>query len=231
MKFLKARKALIETALRMNASGINQGTSGNLSQRVPAGLLITPSGVPYGEMAPADVVFMDMAGTWQCERQGRRPSSEWRFHLDILTARPEVNAIVHCHSQKATALACLRQGIPAFHYMVAIAGGDDIRCAPYETFGSQALSQAALDALADRWACLLANHGQIALGRDLRQALALAIEVEVLAEQFCTAQSLQMYLGRPKILSKKEMVKVLAKFQAGAGYASDASDNPKRKNP
>jgi L-fuculose-phosphate aldolase len=214
MKQVRLRRQLIETARRMNALGINQGTSGNLSVRSGAGLLITPSGLDYDDLKPADIVEMDFDGTWRCDTAGRGPSSEWRFHLDILKARPEFGAVVHCHARYATALACHRRDIPAFHYMVAVAGGESIRCAPYATFGTAALSRHALKALEGRSACLLANHGLIAAAGDLAKALALAVEVETLAAQYCQA----LQIGRPKLLSKTEMAKVLAKFKAGYGY-------------
>lgn len=226
MKHLRLRRELIATARRMNALGINQGTSGNVSARIAGGLLITPSGVAYEAMTPADLVEMKFDGAWRCPRAGRRPSSEWRFHLDILRARPEFGAVVHSHATNATALACLRREIPAFHYMVAVAGGDSIRCAPYATFGSAALSENALAALAGRRACLLANHGLIAAGADLAAALALAVEVETLAAQYCRA----LQVGAPKLLSRAEMRRVLAKFAAGYGYASGpATGAPTRK--
>ncbi len=213
---LALRKALIETARRMNALGINQGSSGNLSARTSKGLLVTPSGVAYDALKPRDIVEMDFDGGWRCAAPERRPSSEWRFHRDILKARPEFGAVLHCHAVNATAVSCLRRDIPAFHYMVAVAGGESIRCAPYATFGSEALSENALAALEGRRACLLANHGLIAAGRDLAAALALAVEVETLAAQYCRARQ----LGEPKNLSKAEMKRVLAKFGAGDGYGS-----------
>jgi L-fuculose-phosphate aldolase len=216
MKHVRLRRELIETARCTNALGINQGTSGNLSARSEAGVLVTPSGVDYDALKPADIVEMDFDGSWRCDTAGRRPSSEWRFHLDILKARPEFGAVVHCHARYATALACHRRDIPAFHYMVAVAGGESIRCAPYATFGTAALSRHALKALEGRSACLLANHGLIAAGCDLAKALALAVEVETLAAQYCQA----LQIGRPKLLSKTEMAKVLAKFKAGYGYGS-----------
>ena len=200
----------------MNALGLNQGTSGNLSARAGPGLLITPSGVLYEELRPADLVEMAFDGSWRCERPGRRPSSEWHFHLALLKTRPEFGAVLHAHSLHATALACLRRGIPAFHYMVAVAGGDSIRCAPYATFGTETLSRHACAALEGRSACLLANHGLIAAGRGLAGALALAVEVETLAAQYCQA----LQVGEPKILSKAEMARVRAKFTSGAGYGS-----------
>lgn len=189
----------------MNTVGINRGTSGNVSARWKNGFLITPSGRRYEDTRPVDIVFVDASGT---ARGKWAPSSEWRFHHDIYRNRADVHAVVHTHSSFATTLACLRKNVPAFHYMVAVAGGDDIRCAPYATFGTQQLSDHALGALKGRKACLLANHGMIATGPDLDKALALAVEVEALCEQYWRA----LQLGRPKILSVREMRTVLQKF-------------------
>lgn len=190
----------------MGALGLNQGTAGNLSVRVPGGLLITPSGLPYDEMAPADIVMLDEGGT----PHGRlAPSSEWHFHLGIMRARPEVNAVLHAHSMFATTLACLRRGIPSFHYMIAVAGGADIRCAPYATFGTEALSRHVLEALQGRKACLLANHGLVAVGASLKDSLRLALEVETLAAMYWRA----LQVGKPALLSKAEMARVLKKFE------------------
>ncbi len=213
------RRAVIDTALRMNALGVNQGTSGNVSARWGEGLLITPSGVPYERLEPDSIVFMDMEGT---PRGGLLPSSEWRFHRDILAARPDVGAVVHTHSAFATTLACLGRGIPAFHYMVAAAGGLDIRCAPYATFGTQALSDHALAALDGRAACLLANHGQIATGPNLEKALALAVEVESLAGMYWRA----LQIGEPVLLDAEEMAVVLEKFKS---YGKQPGDEEKGK--
>jgi L-fuculose-phosphate aldolase len=204
---LALRRRIVATCLRMNALGINQGTSGNVSARVRDGLLITPSGVPYDTLTPEGIVALAPDGA---VRGAGKPSSEWRFHVDILAARPDVGAIVHTHSVHATALACLRRDIPAFHYMVAAAGGDTIRCARYATFGSQELSDRALVALDGRRACLLANHGVIATGRDLDAALALAVEVETLARQYLLA----LQAGEPAILSAAEMRRVMEKFNS-----------------
>jgi len=199
------RLAVIRTARDMNALGINRGKSGNVSARIDGGFLVTPSALPYEQTAPEDIVAVDRDG----EARGRRaPSSEWRFHRDIYAARAEVMAIVHAHSPFATTLACLDRGIPAFHYMIAVAGGSDIRCAPYATFGTQALSDAALHALDGRRACLLANHGMIAVGSSLESALALAVEVEMLAEMYWRA----LQVGGPKILPAQEMQIVLERF-------------------
>jgi L-fuculose-phosphate aldolase len=203
---IRERRAIIAACLRMNAEGLNQGTSGNVSVRVPGGMLITPSGVPYAETAPAQIVFVAEDGSWSGDW---KPSSEWRMHRDIYRARSEARAVVHVHSTHATALSCLRRGIPAFHYMVAVAGGRDIRCAEYATFGSQALSDAMTAALDGRAACLLANHGQIAFGPSLDKALWLAGEVEALARQLVAAAT----LGPPVILPDDEMDRVLARFR------------------
>ena len=207
------RAELVERCREMNRSGINQGMSGNLSARAGDGFLITPSAVPYDRLTPEMLVPMRFDGTWD---GGLKPSSEWRFHLDILRARPEVGAVLHAHPPFCTAVAIHGLDIPAIHYMVAVAGGDSIRCAPYATFGTQALSDHALQALDGRMACLLANHGLIAAGADLAAALVLAVEVETLAAQYCRA----LAIGAPKLLSKAEMKRVLAKFGAGYGYAS-----------
>jgi len=200
------RQALIETALAMNASGINQGAAGNLSMRSEEGMLLTPSGMAYPDLAPEDIVFMDLDGNSEGLRQ---PSSEWRFHLDIYRQREDVQAIVHAHPVHCAALACLNRSIPAFHYMVAVAGGRNIRCAQYATFGTQALSDHVIAALADRNACLMANHGLIALGQSLSGALALAVEVENLANMYTRSLS----IGEPVILDNEEMDRVIEKFR------------------
>ncbi|MGZ5170449.1 MAG: class II aldolase/adducin family protein, partial [Burkholderiales bacterium] len=180
----KLRASIVATALAMNGAGINRGKSGNVSARADGGFLITPSGLPYEETQAADIVHVAADGR---ASGPRAPSSEWRFHRDIYAARPEVNAIVHTHAPFATTLACLDRGIPPFHYMVAVAGGKDIRCAPYATFGTQELSDHAVRALEDRKACLLAHHGMIAMEVSTKTALALAIEVETLAEMYWRA--------------------------------------------
>jgi L-fuculose-phosphate aldolase len=217
------RADIVSTAREMNALGINRGKSGNVSARCRGsdfdGYLITPTGLPYASMAPPDIVAMPGDGDAAAARGTRLPSSEWRFHRDIYRARPDAGAIVHAHSPFATSLACLERGIPAFHYMVAVAGGKDIRCAPYATFGTQELSDHAVAALAGRRACLLANHGMIAIGVSLDAALALAIEVESLAEMYWRA----MQLGEPVPLPDAEMDRVLAKF---ATYGQQSPVSP-----
>lgn len=215
---------VITTALAMNDRGINNGTSGNVSARVAdeygGGMLVTPSGRPYDQLVPDDLIHMATDITWTTvgdERDpGLRPSSEWRFHLDILVARPDVEAIVHAHPTAATALAIHGRGIRRFHYMVGIAGGHDIRCAPYATFGTPELSANAVAALVDRKACLLAHHGIIAVGSDLAGALGVAVEVEVLAAQYLAASA----LGEPPELTADQMDAVLAKMASPDGYGS-----------
>jgi L-fuculose-phosphate aldolase len=212
------REALIETARRMNSSGLNHGTSGNLSHRVEAGFLVTPSGMPYDVLEPADIVRVGFDGS----AEGRRlPSSEWRFHRDILAARPEISVVLHTHSVFSTTLACHGLAIPAFHYMVAVAGGSSIRCAPYATFGTAALSQHALTALEDRLACLLANHGLIVLGSGFADAFKRAVEVETLARMYWQARQ----LGEPMILDDAEMAVVLEKFKT-YGRQPDLGSGP-----
>lgn len=205
------RQAVIDTARAMSAAGLNHGTSGNVSVRHGDGFLITPSGVPDGALTPDAIVALNMAGEVAGgEPAGARPSSEWRFHRDIYASRPDAGAIVHAHPIHATAFAMCREALPAAHYMIAAAGGPTIRCADYATFGTQALSDAAIVALRGRLACLLANHGLIALGPTLERALWLAVEVEVLAHQYAVARM----IGRPVILDDAEIARNVEKFRA-----------------
>ena len=197
----------------MNALGINQGTSGNISLRHGEGLLITPTSTPYEAMQPEQIVFMRMDGSHDA---AQRPSSEWRFHLDILKARPEINAVVHAHPTYSTILAIMNLEIPPIHYMIACAGGDNIRVAPYATFGTQELSEHAVRALEGRLACLLAHHGMIAIGPSLSQAMWLAVEVETLARQYHGC----LQIGTPPLLSKEEIEKVRLRM-AGYGHAEE----------
>jgi L-fuculose-phosphate aldolase len=200
------REAMVRAMQRLAALGLNRGSSGNVSVRSGESLLVTPSGVPAEDLLPQAMVEVDFSGA---VRGAGKPSSEWRFHRDILAARPEVGAVVHTHSRYATTLACLQREVPAFHYMIAAAGGDSIRCAPYALFGTQQLSDVALAALQDRRACLLGNHGMIAVGQDLDAALALAVEVESLCAQYWSA----LQLGQPHILSAEQMREVIEKFK------------------
>ncbi len=206
---------VIAAALAMNERGVNSGMSGNVSMRVGGHILITPSSTPYDELTPADIVHMAADGTWSAGND-RRPSSEWRFHLDIYTARPEVGGVVHAHPVNATALAVHGRGIGAFHYMVAVAGGRDIRCAPYATFGTAELSAHVVEALTDRYAALMAHHGLVAVGADPAKALETAVEVETLAAQYLRA----LALGVPPELTNEQMDEVLSKMGEGPGYGS-----------
>lgn len=201
------RRQLIATAQAMQPAGLNRGTAGNVSVRDGDGFLITPTGMPYAALEAEDIPRMAFDGS----HQGRRkPSSEWRFHRDLYAARPEFGAVLHAHSPFAVSLACLRLEIPPFHYMIARFGGDTVRCADYAIFGSQALSDAALRAMEGRCACLLANHGLLVAGRDLDQALALAIELEELCEQYWRA----CQLGQPVLLGQADMDEVIEKFRS-----------------
>jgi L-fuculose-phosphate aldolase len=200
-----AAEALLDAARSLVRTG-NVGTSGNLSVREGEGMLITPSGVPYGELAPGDLVAVDADGS---SRGALKPSSEWRFHQAIYAARPEAGAVVHCHAPHATALACLGRGIPAFHYEVAFAGGKDIRCAPYATFGTETLSDHVVAALEGRRACLLAHHGLVCMHEDMPRALHLAEMVEQLARIY----GLCLAMGEPETLPDEEMARVLEKFR------------------
>lgn len=202
----KLRQQMLATALAMNNQGLNQGTSGNISVRDGDGFLITPSALPYEQCGADDLVWMD--GTGQAQGQ-RKPSSEWRMHADIYRSFSQAGAILHAHSIFCTTLACLERPIPAFHYMVAVAGGDSIRCAPYATFGTQALSDGVIVALQDRSAALLAHHGMICFAADLEKVLALAVEVETLARIYLQA----LPIAEPPPLSKAEMATVLQRFK------------------
>lgn len=201
------RQRIIEACHQMERSGLNRGTSGNVSCREGDHFLITPSGVPVPQLRSEGIVAMGFKG--EIIGEGK-PSSEWHFHLDLLKNRPELNAIVHTHSPHATALACLREDLPAFHYMIAIAGGDSVRCAPYALFGTEALSAHAVNAMKDRKACLLANHGLIAAGRDLDEAMAVATEIESLCQQYLLARQ----TGQPVLLSSEEMLAVIDRFRS-----------------
>ena len=209
------RQSICDACRDMNRLGINQGTSGNISLRHHDGMLITPTSVPYDAMQADQIVFMKLDRTPEA---GQRPSSEGRFHRDILKARPEVNAVVHAHPPFATILAIMGREIPAIHYMIACAGGDTIPCAPYATFGSEELSRHAVTALKDRVACLLAHHGMIVVGTSLAKAMWLAVEVETLARQYHGC----LQIGTPPLLSKAEIENVRARM---AGYGVGESES------
>jgi L-fuculose-phosphate aldolase len=201
----ESRQQLLVTSRRLVELGLNRGTAGNASIRHGDGMLITPSALPVAEMTTDSMVRMDLEGK---VLQGGKPSSEWRFHRDILVARPEIGAVLHMHSTYATTIACLGKDVPAVHYHIAIAGGDSIRCTPYTIFGEQNLSDLALEALHDRKACLLGNHGMIALGKDLADALSVAQEVEYLCEIYWRT----LAVGEPQILNTSQMHAVKEKF-------------------
>jgi L-fuculose-phosphate aldolase len=204
----EAREEIVRLAQALDAAGMMPSKSGNLSCRLDDGLLITPAGLPYAETRPADLVLLGSDGQVRSGGGGGRPSSEWRLHLAICRARPEVRAVVHTHSPKATALACARRGIPPFHYTIALAGGD-IRCGDYATYGTTELADAAVRALAGRHAALLANHGVVAVGTSLGAAYTLAMEVENLARAYLALLAARL---EPALLSEAELAEVAARF-------------------
>jgi L-fuculose-phosphate aldolase len=210
------REQIVAACKKLELSGLNRGTSGNVSCREKDHFLVTPSGVAVDEITPSRIVAVGYDG--KVIGIGK-PSSEWHFHRDILQARPDIGAVVHTHAPHATAIACLREGLPAFHYMIAVAGGDSIRCAPYALFGTDELSRHAVEALDGRKACLLANHGMITLGRDLDEAMAIAVEVESLCQQFLLARQ----VGMPALLSSDEMAQVIEKFKNYGRHAQTPS--------
>jgi L-fuculose-phosphate aldolase len=214
------RQSIVDACRRMNVLGINQGTSGNISVRWRDGLLITPSGLPYERMTRADVVPMQFDGSYE---HALKPSSEWRFHCDIMNARKDIGAIVHAHPIYATAFAICRKEIPAVHYIIAAAGGPTIRCGGYASYGTPELSEIAVAALEGRNACLLANHGMIASGADLDRAMWLAVEVETLCMQYAAA----LQIGKPHVLSDDEIARTVEKFRTyGLQQDTQAVENP-----
>src|SRR6476661_405897 len=223
------REAIIAKCRWMNASGLNQGTSGNISARYQDRMLITPSATPYDGMRPEMIASMPLDGEYGAWIGPLQPSTEWRFHLDIMRARPDVGGIVHTHSTYATVLALARKSIPACHYMMAAFGGSDIRCADYARYGTKELSDLALAALEGRNGCLLANHGMIAVGANLDKAMWLAVELETIARQYY----LSLALGAPHILGEAEIADTAKGFstyglqQPQAKPKSNAKSNPK----
>ena len=203
----QARREVIAIAQEMSRRGLSPGRSGNVSRRWLRGMLITPTGMAYNALKPADVAFVDADGD---AKGPRKPSSEWHFHLAVYAARPDMNAVVHTHSMHAVVLSCTGKPIPAFHYMIAVAGGDDIPCVPYATFGTDALARHVARGLEKRNACLMAHHGMIATAATLPSALELAAEVEILAEQYYKV----LTLGRPPLLPSAEMAEVIERFKS-----------------
>lgn len=225
MAELSLRRKMVALCLRMNATGLNQGTSGNLSARYKDAMLITPSGIAYDALEPGDIAVMPVDGEYGAWEGPHKPSSEWRFHLDIMKARPEIGGIVHTHSTYATILSMTGREIPACHYMIAAFGGPTIRCAPYRRFGSKELSDAALAALQDRGGCILANHGMIAIGADLDRAMWLAVELETLARQYYHA----LLIGGPAILPDAEIATVVESFRNYGPARKRGPDRQQRK--
>ena len=219
------RRDIVAACLWINSSGLNPGTAGNISVRYGDTMLISPSGVPYEQLEPEDIVAMTLTGEYgSYVASGTNvPSSEWRFHLDIMRARPDVGAIVHTHSLYATVLACARKDIPPVHYMIAAAGGSSIRCSRYATYGTAELSQAALEALKDRNCCILANHGMIATGPNLAKAQWLAVELETIAKQYY----LTLCIGGPVLLGEAEIAQVKERFK---GYGPKPKAQPANQN-
>jgi L-fuculose-phosphate aldolase len=205
------RAAIVEAARHMEAAGHSPGTSGNVSARCEDGLLITPTGLAPGELGAQDIVALDSQGV-PLPGEGV-PSTEWPMHAALYAARPDAGAVIHSHSRFATILSCVRRGIPAIHYMIGATGGFDVPCAPYATFGTRELSDAILGSIGQRNACLMANHGQIALGRDLGHAVRTAEEVERLAETYWGV----LAIDDPVLLTEAEMKDVVKRFLAGYG--------------
>lgn len=204
--FPAERNAVLSAVAELKEEGFLPGTSGNLSVRVRGGMLVTPTGMRWGALSAADLVFLDAQG--EAPPGQRTPTSEWRIHTDIYAGRPEVNAVVHGHPRYATSLSCVRQNLPAVHYMIAVAGTDEVRCARYAVYGSQALSNAVLEALGPAKACLMANHGMVALGGTLGEAVKVALEIERVADLWFHARQ----LGTPVVLGPVEMQDVQQRF-------------------
>lgn len=208
---MQSREALsqqiIDACLEMNRSGLNQGTAGNISHRYQDGLLVTPSGIAYDQMTVDDIVYIKSDGT---SEEGKVPSSEWRFHQAVLEARPEMNAVVHNHAVYSTTIAILGKKIPAIHYMIAAAGGNDIPCIPYATYGTEDLAELVKEGFRERTAILMAHHGMIATGTSMAKAMWLAIEVETLAELYTRL----LQIGDIPTLSDGEIERVLEKFKS-----------------
>jgi L-fuculose-phosphate aldolase len=220
------RQAIIDKCRWMNAEGLNQGASGNISARFGDRLLITPSAVPYGTMMPEMIASMPIGGDYGSFEGPLNPSSEWRFHLDIMRARPEIGAIVHTHSTYATIIAITRREIPACHYMIAAFGGSTIRCAPYARYGTAELSAHAVEALKDRMGCLLGSHGMIALGDTLDKAMWHAVELETLAKQYYHS----LLIGGPAILTDEQIAETAAAMKSYGYGAHRKEDSARRRS-
>ena len=216
---LEKRQSIIDACLEMNQTGLNQGTSGNISLRTDKGIIITPTSRPYATMKPEDLAFLPFEAPYGHYTGPFRPSSEWRFHYDIYAARPDAGAIVHVHSTYATVLSMLRMDIPACHYMVAAFGGPNIRCSDYAIFGSKELSDLVLKALDGRSGCLMGTHGMVTCGPNLEKAMWLAVELETLAKQYYLA----LQIGTPVILPDEEIARVQSRMRDGYGIWGDTA--------
>jgi len=214
---INARENLLNTTNKLLAAGLNHGASGNCSCRDREGFLITPTGIDSSKLTTDMMVRMNLSDDLPQPESKYQPSSEWQFHQAILKKYPEINAVVHTHSVFASSLSVLGQDIPAFHYMIAVAGGDSVRCAPYAMFGTKELSDNILEAIQDRKACLLSNHGLVALGKDLNEAFNIAEEVEHLSRLFIEAKK----IGEPLLLSDKQMTEVLNRFNSYSRWVKD----------
>jgi L-fuculose-phosphate aldolase len=224
MKEKDLRRAIIAQCQALNTSGLNQGMAGNISARLGASMLITPSAIPYDDMAPDMLAKMPIEGEYGAWSGGRRPSSEWRFHLDIMRARPEVEAIVHCHAMYATTLSMLHKPILAAHYMIAAFGGPSVRCTPYAPYGTKELAELAVAGLEGRSGVLLGNHGMIATGATLSEAMWRASELETLAKMYYLA----LAVGEPAILSDEEIMRTVERFKGyGPGAKAQTATPPK----
>jgi len=211
------KQSLYETVLKLTSKGLNHGATGNCSCRDGNTFLITPSGIDNNDLTPDMMVRMDFGGTVIYENHNLQPSSEWRFHKEILEKKEKINAVVHTHSIFASTISLFGVDIPAFHYMIAVAGGDSIRCAPYAMFGTQVLSDRILKALDGRKACLIANHGLVAIGKDLDEAFLIAEEIEHLSRLYIEAKK----IGAPNLLNKKEMTEVIKRFGSYGNWSKD----------
>ena len=221
----KLRQAIIDKCRWMNASGLNQGTSGNISARYRGRMLITPSATPYDAMTPEMICSMSLDGDDTSWEGPLRPSTEWRFHRDILRSRTDFDAVVHAHPTFCTALAMCRRDIPSAHYMIAAFGGTDVRCSGYATFGTAALSELALAALEGRSACLLANHGMIALGENLDKGMWRAVELETIARQYYHS----LLISGPVLLSEEEIADTARGFTSYGLQDPEQEEQPKGK--
>ena len=214
---INARENLLNTSNKLLTTGLNHGASGNCSCRDSGGFLITPTGVDSAKLTTDMMVRMNLSDDFPQPENKYQPSSEWQFHQAILKKYPEINAVVHTHSVFASSLSVLGQDIPPFHYMIAVAGGDSVRCAPYAMFGTKELSDNILEAIQDRKACLLSNHGLVTLGKDLDEAFNIAEEVEHLSRLFVEAKK----IGEPLLLSDRQMVEVLDRFNSYSRWVKD----------